>query len=126
MIFVTSWCRFISKCDMIMLLTCAFDCFFGVGALNFTYLSFYVFNYPFSPLFQIIGWIIITNQLGFDYFLDKVQENKGSKMIFMLMGESPYYFSENDVDEVIIITFSLIILVCNFWMASILFTRRQL
>ena len=126
MIFVTSWCRFLSKCDLIMLLTCAFDCSFGIGALNFTYLTFCVFNYPFSPLFQIIGWFIITNQLGFDYFLDKVQENQGSKVVFMLMGDYPYYFSENDINEVVIITVSFIILLCNFWMASELFTKRQL
>ena len=126
MIFVTSWYHFISKCDLIMLLTCAFDCFFGIGVLNFTYLSICVFNYPFSPLFQIIGWIIFTNQFGLDYFLDKVQENQGSKVVFMLMGDYPYYFSENDINEVVIITVSFIILLCNFWMASELFTKRQL
>ena len=126
MIFVTSWYHFISKCDLIMLLTCAFDCFFGIGALTFTYLTFCVFDYPFSPLLQIIGWIIITNQLGLDYFLDKVQENQGSKVVFMLMGDYPYYFSENENDEVVIITVSFIILLCNFWMASELFTKRQL
>ena len=125
MIFVSSWCRFVSKCDVIMLFTCAFDCFFGVGAVNFTYLSFCVLNHPFSPLFQIIGWIIVVNQLGFNYFLDRVQGNR-ENTLFLFMGKYPYYLSDVDIDEMISILLSFIILLCNLWMASKLFTKRQL
>ena len=108
-------CHFVSTCDAIMLATSAFDCAFGIGAYNFTYLLFCALKQSLAFVILIPGWMVVFYVLGYKYFLERVQGNiEIAKFFLQIDKECPNYLVERGKsDEVFDIQLSLIIVLCN-------------
>ena len=128
-VFLTSiiypWCHFVSTCDVIMLATSAFDCAFGIGAYNFTYILFCALKQSLAFLILIPGWMVVLYLCGYKYILERVQGNiKIAKFFLNIDKECPNYLVERGKnDEVFDIKLSLAIVFCNL-LASKIFAAR--
>ena len=122
---VYPWYHFVSTCDVIMLATSAFDCAFGIGAYNFTYLLFCALNHLLAFVILIPGWIVVLYVLGYKYFLERVQGNMEIAKFFLHIDkERPNYLMERGKsDEVFDVKLGLAIMFCNL-MASKNFEAR--
>ena len=131
-VFLTSiiypWCHFVSTCDVIMLATSAFDCAFGIGAYNFTYMLFCALKQSLAFVILIPGWIVVLYVLGYKYFLERIQGNIESSLFLLNSEYSEEYPNHKDkagpTDQVFDIKLSLAIMLCNFYMASKLFEKK--
>ena len=123
-----TWYHFVSTCDVIMLATSAFDCAFGIGAYNFTYLLFCGLKQSLAFVILIPGWIVVLYVLGYKYFLERIQENIESSLFLLNSEYSEEYPNHKDktgpTDQVFDIKLSLAIMFCNFYMASKLFEKK--
>ena len=119
------WCDFVSTCDVIMLATSAFDCAFGIGAYNFTYILFCALKQSLAFLILIPGWMVVLYLCGYKYILERVQGNiKIAKFFLNIDKECPNYLVERGKnDEVFDIKLSLAIVFCNL-LASKIFAAR--
>jgi len=113
------WWDFVSTCDVIMLSTSAFDCAFGIGAYNSTYLLFCSLKQSLAFLILIPGWMVVFYVLGYKYFLERVIGNiEIAKFFLHIDKKCPNYLVERGKsDEVFDVKLSLAIVFCNL-MAS--------
>ena len=49
---IYSWCHFFSQCDILLLMTLLFDCFFGIGTASLTFMI--------CKLYESYGYLFVT------------------------------------------------------------------